>query len=306
MKFSFTSLGIASAIPIVNRNPSAHVLNVHERFFLIDCGEGVQMQLRRFGFSFMKIQNIFISHIHGDHIFGLFGLLSTMSMMGRREDIFIYAPSDFRDIKENLMKNFGQQFKFNVHHIPLVADGLNLIYNNRVLNVFSFPLNHRIETFGFLFREKMPKLNVKKSAITKYNLSLKDIAKIKTSSIIDPELSYLPWIPRSFAYCSDTSPFDNIVKYIEGVDLLYHEATFLEELSDFAKDNFHSTSKEAALIAKRVNAKKLLMGHFSARYKRLEKFEYEAREIFPESYIAHEGIEFEVELIKNKEDETIK
>jgi ribonuclease Z len=307
MQFSFTSLGCASALPTVNRFPSAHVLNVHERLFLIDCGEGCQIQLRKYGFSFLKIQNIFISHIHGDHIFGIFGLLSTMSMIGRTADIFIYAPAEFSDILKNFLKHFGEYFKFKVVHKVLSSKEPQIIYGGKNIEILSFPLNHRIDCYGFLFREKRPLNNIHKYVIEKYSLTLREIALLKNGENITREegeilfnhdLTYSPYQPRSFAYCSDTAPFDKLPEYLAGVDLLYHEATFARDLEVMARKTMHSTASDAATTAVNAGAKKLLIGHYSSRYKDLNILLNEAREIFSETYLADEGKKYEIPLDK--------
>lgn len=303
MKFSFTSLGIASALPTVNRNPGAHVLNVHERLFLIDCGEGCQLQLRRHGFSFLKIQNIFISHIHGDHIFGLFGLLSSMSLIGRTEDMFIYAPGEFGPILKFFIKTFGEQFKFKVIHTPLKMKAPELIFESKSTEVLAFPLNHRIECYGFIFREKSPKRNIHKYLIEKHSLTLAEIAKLKDGFditredgelLLNEKLTYLPYTPRSFAYCSDTAPFEKLPEYIKGVTLLYHEATFMNDMEQMAKETFHSTAFQAADTAFKAGVHRLLVGHFSSRYTDLKPLLEEARLIFPNTFLANEGTEIEL------------
>lgn len=307
MNFSFTSLGCTSALPTVNRFPSAHVLKVRERLFLIDCGEGCQMQLRKYGFSFLKIREIFISHTHGDHIFGLFGLLSTMSMIGRSSDLFIYAPSSFGEILSSLIKHFGGGFRFKVIHVVVKGVAPERIIDSKSLEVLSFPLNHRGECFGYLFREKSPQRNIYKDSISQRELTLFEIARLKEGQDVvresgellkNEELTYLPYTPRSFAYCSDTAPFDLLPTYIEGVSLLYHESTFASDLSKMAADTMHSTARDAALCAKKSNAKKLIIGHFSTRYKDLSLFVNEAREIFEDCEIAEAGKEFVVPLLK--------
>ncbi len=306
MKFSFTSLGCASALPTVNRFPSAHVLNVHERLFLIDCGEGCQMQLRKYGFSFLKIQNIFISHIHGDHIFGIFGLLSTMSLMGRSADLFIHAPKAFSGILANFIKHFGDMFKYQVIHKVLDSDQLTIIYEGKSMEILSFPLNHRIDCYGFLFREKRPMRNVYKERVEELSLTLHEIARLKAGEdifredgefLLNSELTYSPFKPRSFAYCSDTAPYQKIYDFIQGVDVLYHEATFARDLKGIAQITMHSTAEDAANVALKVGARQLIMGHFSSRYRNLNVLLNEARELFEESYIAEEGVEFEIPLM---------
>lgn len=307
MKFSFTSLGCASALPTVNRFPSAHVLNVHERLFLIDCGEGCQIQLRRYGFSFLKISEIFISHIHGDHIFGLCGLLSTMSMIGRTAPLFIYAPASFSELLSSFMKFFGSSFQYEIVHVIVSGDEPEIILETKKSEVLSFPLNHRVDCYGYLFREKEPMRNVYKHLIEPNKLTLYEIARLKEGQdvvresgqvLINNEFSYKPYVPRSFAYCSDTAPFKALPLFVKDVDLLYHEATFGSDLEAMAAKTLHSTAQQAANCALKASAKKLLIGHFSSRYKSVDKLLDEAREIFPECYIANEGTEFEIPLVK--------
>lgn len=309
MKFSFTSLGCASAQPTVNRFQSAHVLNVHERLFLIDCGEGCQMQLRKHGFSFLKIQNIFISHIHGDHVFGMFGLLSTMSMIGRTAQLFIYAPQSFSDVLANFLKHFGDSFKYEIVHKVLEPGGLHKIYDGRTMEILSFPLNHRIDCYGFLFREKTPKRNVHKYLIEKHTLTLQEIARLKDGKnivrddeiFLNSDFTYLPYEPRSFAYCSDTAPFKEASEYVKGVDMLYHEATFGSDMDGIAQATMHSTARDAANVALQAGVKKLIIGHYSSRYKNINVLLNEAKELFKETYTAEEGKEFELPLyVPNK------
>jgi ribonuclease Z len=305
MIFSLTTLGTASALPTVDRFPSAHVLNVHERLFLIDCGEGCQMQLRRYGISFLKINEIFISHVHGDHVFGIYGLLSTMSLLGRSADLFIYAPSDFGPILKSLTEQFGSQFKYNIVHVPVSGKEPKLIFETKSSEVLSFPLNHRTGCYGYLFREKQPRRNIHKYLIEKHSLSLSEIARLKDGDDIErPDgeilrsdiMTYLPYRPRSFAYCSDTAPFPKLREFVSGVDLLYHEATFLQETEKVAALTLHSTARQAALLAMEAGAGKLVIGHFSSRYKNSAMYENEAREVFPETYAAREGAVFEIPL----------
>ena len=305
MKFSFTSLGTASALPAVNRFPGAHVLDVHGRLFLIDCGEGCQIQLRKFGFSFARLSHIFISHIHGDHVFGIFGLLSTMSLLGRTADLYIFAPQGFAGILEMFNLHFGEGIKYKIIHEVLIGDSQRLIYQTKGTEVYSFPLNHRVDCYGFRFAEKIPPRNVYKHLIEKYQLSLSEIASLKRGEdlvrdgeevVKNEELTYLPYQPRSFAYCSDTAPFPGIHEYVRDVDLLYHEATFTKELTDMARTTMHSTASQAAKVALRAGAKKLIIGHFSARYKDSTPLLKEARELFPNTFAAVEGMEFEIEL----------
>jgi ribonuclease Z len=307
MTFSFTSLGSASAMPTVDRFPSAHVLNVHERLFLIDCGEGCQLKLRKYGFSFLKIHEIFISHLHGDHIFGLWGLLSTMSMLGRTADITIFAPVSFGPVLDSFLKHFGAGFLFKVKHVKLKGDDLLPLFETKSAEVYAFPLNHRIDCFGFLFREKKPPRNIRKHLIEPNKLSLYEIARLKEGSDVAREdgqvlendyFTYLPYNPRSFAYCSDTAPFEGLKDYVEGCDLLYHEATFASDLSAMARKTMHSTATDAARCALDAKVAKLVIGHFSSRYKNTDVLLNEARDLFLGTYIAQEGMVFEVPLVK--------
>ena len=307
MKFSFTSLGCSSALPTVNNYPSAHVLNVHERLFLIDCGEACQIQLRRYGISILKIDHIFISHLHGDHLFGMYGLLSTMSMLGRTADIFVYAPKGFAPILKSFLQHFGDGFKYKVVHKVVSAKENTLVFVSKSIEIFAFPLNHRIECYGYIFREKEPRNSIYKHKIEQYSLLLSEIAKLKNGEDVIREngellesrlLTYKPYEPRSFAYCSDTAPYDELKKFIEGVDMIYHEATFASNLADMAVATMHSTAEDAARAALTVGAKTLIIGHFSSRYKGSEIFKEEAGKIFKNTYIAEPGMEFEIPFEK--------
>ena len=321
MEFSFLTMGTASALPTANRYPSAHILTVRERLFLIDCGEGAQMQMRKFGVSFAKIDHIFISHLHGDHLFGLFGLLSTMAMGGRTGDLHIFAPGGFDKILSFFMEQFGEGIKYNIEFHPISCKEPVQIFDSRQLEVLAFPLVHRGETYGFLFKEKEPQLNVHKHLIEPYNLSLYDIARLKEgsdiireSSFIDDDgtevvyeetlknedFTYLPYKPRSFAYCTDTLPFKRLAGWIKGADLIYHDSTYTKEFEELAKTTLHSTSAAAACCAKEAGAGKLVLGHYSSRYKSLDTMLEEAREIFPSTELAKEGMKFEIELEKFK------
>lgn len=264
--FELTSLGTASALPTIDKLPSAHVLKIRGRLFLIDCGEGCQMSLKKRGISLLKIDNIFISHLHGDHLFGLFGILSSMGMMGRTAPLHLYAPEGLSQIIEFYQKQFGEGNKYEIVHIALNCSKPTLIYSARTIEVSAFPLNHRIATFGFLFKEKTSKL--------------------------DSDL-------RSFAYCSDTAPFEELSEWIKGVDLLYHESTFAEDLKPMAEKTFHSTASDAARCALKCGAKRLLLGHFSSRYPDISIFLEQAREIFPETYLAKENLTVNIMNTKN-------
>ena len=255
MDFTLTVLGTASAKPIPGRNQSAQVLSVHGRSFLIDCGEGTQTRLQECGVSPMKIDAIFISHIHGDHVFGLFGLLSTMGMLSRMAPLNIYAPVGFGPILKFFLSYYGDGIPFEIRHVPMTMKSPQEVYHSRSLEIYAFPLNHKIDTFGWLFREKEPQMNVKKWKIDEYSLSLTEIGTVKrgedvvrelpdgTKEVLPfEELGYKPYNPRSFAYCSDTAPFPELASWVKGVDLLYHETTYPAELADEAARRHHSTT----------------------------------------------------------------
>lgn len=321
MEFSLLTMGTASALPTANRYPSAHILTVRERLFLIDCGEGAQMQMRRYGVPISRIDNIFISHLHGDHLFGLFGLLSTLAMGGRSADLHIYAPAAIEKIMTFFMEQFGEGIKYNIQLHTISCKEPLKIYDSKQVEVFAFPLVHRGETYGFLFKEKEPQLNVHKHLIEPHNLSLYEIARLKEGedvvrkatftdedgevveyeqTLLSSDFTYMPYKPRSFAYCTDTLPFKRLAGWIKGADLVYHDSTYTKEYEDLSKTTFHSTSAAAACCAKEAGAETLVLGHYSSRYKSLDGMLEEAREIFPNTHLAKEGMKFEIELKKFK------
>lgn len=300
MNFTLNVLGTASALPTTERYPSAQVLDVRGRLFMIDCGEGAQMQMRKAGISFLKIEHICISHIHGDHIFGIFGLLSTMAMLGRTAPLNIYAPGSFKPVLQFFLTNFGEGFLYEVNMAELKMTAPELIYENRRTELLAFPLNHRVEAFGFIIREKMPQHNVYKEAIAKYNLSIAEIGTLKrgedvvrkegdeTVVISNSEAAYIPYAPRSYAYCSDTAPFPELADWVRGVNLLYHEATFPAEMSEMAAKTFHSTTLQAAQTALEAGVGRLLVGHYSSRFPSVDFFLDELRSIFPATDLARD------------------
>lgn len=307
--FRFTVLGTNSAQPSTRRHPSAHILTVHERVYLIDAGESVQAQIKRAGYNAHKIDHIFISHIHGDHFYGLFGLISTLGLLKREKELHIYAPAPIEDIIANHIRFFEAGLPYNIKCHTINHKAKELIYENNVMEVYTIPLKHRIACSGYLFKEKVPALNIKKDKIEQYNLSLAQIASVKRGEDIilptgivinNDELSYLPYTPRSFAYCSDTAFAQKVIDTIKGVDLLYHEATFLKTEAKLAKKTGHCTAYDAGRVASEAGVDKLLMGHFSHRYdSNDELFEIEAREVFPNSFSAKELNSYIIPL-KNK------
>jgi ribonuclease Z len=258
MNFSLTVLGSNAAVPANNRNLSAHLLNANERFFLIDCGEGTQFQLRKYHLSFQRIKHVFISHLHGDHFFGLIGLLNSMHLLGRKEELHLYAPAMLYEIIQLQMEASQTTLRYPFIFHPLLMDQYDLVMEQERISVHSFPLRHSIPTCGFVFREKNPPRKVIEA--------------------------------RSYAYCSDTAYSEKIIPFIQEVGLLYHEATFMQDLAAVAADKLHATASEAATIAGKARVKKLLIGHFSARYEDIGPLLAEARSVFPETYPAEEGI----------------
>jgi ribonuclease Z len=305
-RFTVKILGSSSATPTSARNPSAQLVNCDEKLILIDCGEGTQIQLRRMKVKLNRINYILISHLHGDHFFGLIGLISTMNLYGRTEELMVYSPKGMMEIIEIqlLASQTVLQFplKFNVID---PNEGFIELFEEKSFNVFSFPLVHRIETCGFLIREKDRPLKLRKERIESLDIPLDKFLEIKNGAnylqpdgkiIPNSHLTYPPVKPRSYAYCSDTRYCEDIVEYLMNVDLLYHESTFMQSEYEIAHEKYHSTAVEAAKIAKLANAGKLLLGHYSARYKDLLPLLEEARAIFPESFLSFEGMNIDIEV----------
>jgi ribonuclease Z len=298
-----TILGSSSALPTSERYPSAHVLIAHERLFLIDCGEGTQMQMRKNRIRFGKINHIFISHLHGDHVFGLYGLLSTFSLMGRKSPLHLYAPENYRNILETHLRDFDIHLTFDIDFIPLSGKEPVKILDDKYITVSSFPLEHRVPSFGFLFREKPTDRKIIKEYITTYQIPIAKIQAIKKGEdfetsdgviIKNEDITLSPAEPHTYAYCSDTRYFKRLSSFVKGVTLLYHEATFDKTKKNLAKITGHSTSIDAATVAKDAKVGELIIGHFSARYKNINILLEEARSLFPETYAAEDGKTYEV------------
>lgn len=301
--FELLILGSSSASPTSERNPSAQLLNIAERYFLIDCGEATQIQLRKYKAKFQSIDHIFISHLHGDHFFGLPGLLSSMHLLGRKQELTIYCPEPLRDVIQLINKVSETTLNFPISWKFTNDNGLNLLFEDDKVEVYSFPLKHRIYCTGFLFKEKPLPKNIDKYKLEKLNISTADILKLKKGldvvneegeTIKNNEVTIEPPAPRSYAYCSDTIYNLNLVNFIKDTDVLYHESTFLNDKADRAKKTFHSTAEHAAQIAAKAGAKRLLMGHFSVRYTNLEDFIKEASPIFEHCELATEGKKFKI------------
>lgn len=303
MSFDLTILGSSSALPTLKRLPTAHLLSVDERFFLIDCGEGTQLQLRKFGHNPARIHHIFISHLHGDHVFGLFGLLSTLGLMGRKVPMNLYGPDTLKPMMEQHFIFFGR-LPFEIfYHVP-DREGEGYIYEDDRLEVSAIPLRHRTLTYGYLFREKPKALNVRKECIEEYGLGIADVVKIKQGEdyisdrgdlIPNFQLTLPPFRQRSYAYISDTVFDLSLSEKLKDVDLLFHEATFSEKDLKLAKQTLHSTALQAATIAKDAGVGHLLIGHFSSRYKDLKLLVEEARAVFENTTAVNDGDQFSLE-----------
>ncbi|PIE86096.1 MAG: ribonuclease Z [Bacteroidia bacterium] len=298
MSFSLRILGSNSSLPTSKRFSTAHLLNVNERFFLIDCGEGTQIQLRRYKAKFSRLNHVFISHLHGDHYFGIFGLLSTFTLLGRKHDLHIYAPPDLEQMLKAMFSytdapSYGLVFHHTNHRHK------EIIYEDKRMTVETIPLKHRIPTTGFLFREKPKMRNMIKDIIPFYKIPIKEIVAIKQGKdfvtengvlIPNSRLTTAPPKPKSYAFCSDTAYNEKIIEQIKGVDLLYHEATFAKDMIKRAKETKHSTAEQAAELARKAEVKNLLIGHYSARYRNPQTLLDEAKKIFPRTIAAEDGL----------------
>lgn len=301
MALYITVLGSSSATPTSSRHPSAFLLKSNKKkdYFLIDCGEGTQILMRRASIHMQRISRIFISHLHGDHYFGLIGFISTQNLLGRKEELHIYAHKPLEKIINLQLKTEKTVLNYPIIFHPIsTAKRKSVLYEDADIEISTFPLLHSIPTNGFLFREIGMNKLINKGFVGKYNPSSEQIISIKRGddfitkdgTILDNnDITTFSDDFKSFAYCSDTVYDENIIPYIKDVDLLYHEATFMEELKEVAAEKYHSTAKQAAQIAKLANAKKLLIGHYSARYKDIIPLWNEAKEVFPETLAAFEG-----------------
>ncbi len=296
--FTVTILGSSSALPTLTRFPTSQVVSLNDKLYLIDCGEGTQIQMRKFGLKMGKINHIFISHLHGDHIFGLPGLISTMALGGKKGELHIYAHSDLKIMMDPLLIFMKDMNDFKVVYHPLNFRRRSLVFEDSRLTVESFPLKHRISCCGFLFKEKQQELHLRGDLINYLNISIKDRVILKSGAdyikadgtvIPNTDLTIPPDRMRSYAFCTDTLPRKQIIPVIQNVDLLYHEATFCNDLKDLALKTYHSTALQAAEIAFKSGVKKLIIGHFSSRYKYEKPLVDEARTVFPNTFAANEG-----------------
>jgi ribonuclease Z len=304
MIFEVSILGSSSATPIYQRHPTSQVLNIHERLFLVDCGEGTLIQMNRYKIKFHRINHIFISHLHGDHYLGLVGLLSTMHLQGRTTDLHIYCQKPLKEIIEIQLKYSETVLRYPIHYHFMDPEKSELIYSDDELEISTIVLNHRIPCSGFLFREKKGLRKLIKEKLHQYQVPVNFYQELKNGKdfiandgkvITNDELTNAPRTPRSYAFCSDTRYDEKIIPGIMNIDLLYHEATFLKDKIGRAEETFHSTASQAATIAKKANVKRLIIGHFSARYKNLYPLLDEAREVFAETTLAIEGDSFKID-----------
>ena len=294
-----TILGNNSAIPAFDRHPTAQVITLDDHLFLIDCGEGTQAQMNKYKIRRGRINHIFISHLHGDHYFGLIGLITSMGLLGRNQDLNLYGPAPLIDIFNMQLQVADTQLPFKLIFHPLQEEGV-LVADNR-FQISCFRVFHRIECWGFIFRQVRPprRVNPEKARISGVPSSFFDRLKlgedyetregliIQNVTVTDPGPK-----PKSYAYSADTIYNPEIAVKVSGVDMLYHEATYLKDLEERAIKGFHCTTVQAASIAKSAGVKRLLIGHFSSKYDKLEEFEKEAREVFPNTFLALEGVSF--------------
>ena len=301
--FKVHILGCGSALPTLQHNASSQIVELREKLFMIDCGEGTQIQLRRSRIHFSKIIAVFISHLHGDHCFGLPGMISTFGMTGRTAPLHIYAPAAFEPILDQTLSFFCQGLEFKVVFHAVDTTQNKVVYEDRSLTVETIPLQHRIDCCGFLFREKPILPHIRRDMIDFYKIPISQINNIKAGAdwvtaegevIANSRLTTPAEPTRSYAYCSDTRYIKTLHELVKGVSTLYHESTYSAEDAERARLYWHSTSQDAAKVARDASVGKLLLGHFSARYNNESQLLEEAKEIFPNSYLTCEGATFDI------------
>ena len=301
--FKVYILGCGSALPTLRHNPSSQIVELRDKQFMVDCGEGTQLQLRRSKINFTRIGHVFISHLHGDHCFGLIGMISSFGMLGRTAPLHIYAHGDLEPLLRQQLDYFCQGLEFKVEMHPIDPTQNKVIYEDKSLTVTTIPLEHRVPCCGFLFREKELLPHIRRDMIDMYGIPLSQINNIKNGiDWTSPEGVVIPASrlttpadkARSYAYCSDTTFKPEIVPMLEGVDTIYHESTYADEDRPRARKHYHSTASEAAQIASAAKAGKLILGHFSARYNNEMTMLEQARKIFPNTLLASEGSTIEL------------
>lgn len=296
-KFELYILGCGSALPTTRHFPTSQVLNVRDKLYMIDCGEGAQLQFRKSHLKFSRLNHIFISHLHGDHCFGLWGLISTLNLLGRTAELHIYSPRGLEALLLPTLAFFNKQMTYRVLFHEFDTDKPSLVYEDRSLTVTTIPLRHRIPCCGFLFAEKQGLNHIIREMVDFYEVPVYEMNRIKNGAdYVTPEgkvianrlLTRPADPPRKYAYCSDTICLPGLAAQLRGVDLLFHEATFASDNLGRAKETYHTTAAQAAELARSTGVKKLLIGHFSARYEDESVLLEEAREIFPETLLASE------------------
>jgi ribonuclease Z len=304
MTFEVTILGSSSATPIYQRHPTAQVLRINEHFFLVDCGEGTLIQMNRYRVKYHRINHIFISHLHGDHYLGLMGLISTLHLQGRTQPLHIYAPAELREIVDIQLRHSQTDLRYPLHFHDTNPGEPEVIYEDEDLVVRTIILSHRIPCTGFLFAEKPRQRKLDKEALRRHAIPVEAYADLKNGKdytaaggrvIANAELTHDPRQPRSYAFCSDTIYDERILPHIRGVDMLYHESTFLSDMEDRARETYHTTAAQAGRIAKLAEVRELLIGHFSARYRNLNELLEEAKTEFANTRLALEGDRFAIE-----------
>lgn len=303
MTFEVTILGCGAAAPTMKHHPTSQVVNMHDKLFLIDCGEGTQMQMRKYKVRFQRINHIFISHLHGDHYLGLMGFISSMHLLGRKTKLYIYGPADLKLLIDMNLKASNTFLDYEIEFRATNSKAREMIYDDKSLEIFSFPLKHRVECCGFMFIEKQRKPKIEKEIISRYKLRPSQIIQLKRGedtmlddgSTLPFAIACTPADPvKSYSFCSDTAYSETVIENVRNSTLLYHESTFLTTEKERAKVTFHSTAEQAATVAKNANAQRLLLGHFSPRYTSDEEFKDEAKTIFPNVEVANEGLTFQV------------
>lgn len=304
MSFDLQILGSNAAAFAHRRHHTSQLLKIQNQYFLIDCGEGTQLLLKRYHIKISRIDHIFISHLHGDHYFGLIGLLSTMHLFGREKELTLVAPPGLAEIITMQLKYSETWLKYKINFVEWKPGKVELVHENKLVEIYTIPMNHAVPCAGYLFQEKPKKRRINRKAVEGLDLSVLDLSRLKNGEdLLDEnnvikfsnfELTLDPHPSHTYAYCSDTRFSPEIVDQIKGADLLYHESTFADDMKDRAYHTFHSTAKEAAQIAKMAQVKKLLLGHFSARYMELDVILEEAKSVFDEAELAIEGHKFVV------------
>lgn len=304
MAFKITILGSSGAVPAYGRMPSAQFIEVENNYFLIDCAEGAQLQLMKYELGMQRIDHVFISHLHGDHYLGLMGLIFTLHLNKRKSDLHIYSHKGLDEIITLQLKYSKSALNYKIIFHLLTPGKKEVILENKFVTVETIPLLHKLDCSGFLIREKQKPRRIDKEMLPE-NLSYLHMNKLKAGEDLMDEhgnvlhkneaITLPPRRSRSYAYCSDTQYFEAIVEQVKEIDVLYHEATFMEEEADKAVETMHSTVKQAATIAVKANPVRLLIGHFSARYKDLLPVVDEAKRVFPNTYLALEGETFTIE-----------